>query len=113
MEKRIFERINPGANLPDIRKLPTDKLSSWLESQGERSFRARQIEEWLWKKSAKSFADMTTLPLKIRSLLHENYAIYLIATASDKKSNDGTTKAAQRISAGNLVEEVLIPATNR
>lgn len=113
MEKRIFERINPGANLPDIRKLPTDKLSSWLESQGERSFRARQIEEWLWKKSAKSFAEMTNLSLKIRTLLDDHYAIYPIETASAQKSSDGTIKSAFRLSDGNLVEGVLIPAPNR
>jgi len=113
MEKRIFERINPGANLPDIRKLPADKLKAWLAENGEKGFRAKQIEEWLWKKSVKSFAEMTNLSLKTRTLLEEHYAIYPIETAKAQKSSDGTIKSAFRLSDGHLVEGVLIPAPSR
>lgn len=113
MEKRIFERVNGGANLPDIRKLPVDRLKAWLADHGEKSFRAVQIDEWLWKKSARSFSEMTNLSLKMRTLLEENYGIYAIETASTQKSSDGTIKSAFRLSDGNLVEGVLIPAANR
>ncbi len=97
----------------DIRKLPADQLKTWLSDNGEKGFRAAQIEEWLWKKSARTFAEMTNLSLKTRTLLEENYGIYAIETASTQKSNDGTVKSAFRLSDGNVVEGVLIPASGR
>lgn len=97
----------------DIRKLQTDQLKSWLSENGEQGFRARQIEEWLWKKSARNFSEMSNLSLKTRSLLEENYGIYAVETANFQKSNDGTIKSAFKLSDGNLVEGVLIPASNR
>ncbi|ODS82877.1 MAG: 23S rRNA (adenine(2503)-C(2))-methyltransferase [Cytophagaceae bacterium SCN 52-12] len=97
----------------DIRKLPADQLKAWLSDNGEQGFRARQIEEWLWKKSARSFAEMTNLSLKTRNLLEESYGIYAIETASTQKSSDGTVKSAFRLSDSNVVEGVLIPATGR
>lgn len=97
----------------DIRKLRTDQLKTWLSDNGEKGFRATQIEEWLWKKSARSFAEMTNLSLKTRTLLEDHYAIYAIDTANTQKSSDGTIKSAFRLADGNLVEGVLIPASDR
>lgn len=97
----------------DIRKLPASQLKAWLSDNGEKGFRATQIEEWLWKKSARSFAEMTNLSLKTRDLLEENYGIYAIETANTQKSSDGTVKSAFRLSDGNVVEGVLIPAQGR
>ncbi|MDX5319554.1 MAG: 23S rRNA (adenine(2503)-C(2))-methyltransferase RlmN, partial [Bacteroidota bacterium] len=45
----------------DIRSLSLDKLTEQLLGFGEKSFRAKQIYEWLWKKSAHSFEEMTNL----------------------------------------------------
>lgn len=97
----------------DIRKLPTDQLKTWLTENGEQGFRAKQIEEWLWKKSARSFSEMSNLSLKTRDLLDEHFGIYAVDTASMQKSNDGTIKSAFRLADQNLVEGVLIPASAR
>ncbi|GAA4435992.1 23S rRNA (adenine(2503)-C(2))-methyltransferase RlmN [Ravibacter arvi] len=97
----------------DIRKLQAEQLKTWLTDNGEQGFRAKQVEEWLWKKSARSFSEMTNLSVKTRNLLEEHYAIYAVETASTQKSNDGTVKSAFRLADGNLVEGVLIPASNR
>jgi 23S rRNA (adenine2503-C2)-methyltransferase len=97
----------------DIRKFSTEQLKSWLSENGEQGFRAKQIEEWLWKKSARSFSEMSNLSLKTRTLLEESFGIYGVETANTQKSNDGTIKSAFRLADGNLVEGVLIPASNR
>ncbi|TAF29475.1 MAG: 23S rRNA (adenine(2503)-C(2))-methyltransferase RlmN [Runella slithyformis] len=97
----------------DIRKLTTQQLKDWLAQHGEQGFRAKQIVEWLWKKSATSFDEMSNLSLKTRELLQNHFEIKAIATATSQKSNDGTIKSAFRLHDAHLIEGVLIPATDR
>ena len=40
----------------DIRTLSPEALESWFTEQGQQRFRAKQVYEWLWKKSAHAFA---------------------------------------------------------
>ncbi|TAF97364.1 MAG: 23S rRNA (adenine(2503)-C(2))-methyltransferase RlmN [Cytophagia bacterium] len=97
----------------DIRKLTTQQLKDWLAQHGEQGFRAKQIVEWLWKKSATSFDEMSNLSLKTRELLYNHFEIKAITTATSQKSNDGTIKSAFRLHDAHLIEGVLIPATDR
>ncbi|PWJ59365.1 23S rRNA (adenine2503-C2)-methyltransferase [Dyadobacter jejuensis] len=97
----------------DIRKLTLDQLKSWMVENGEKAFRAKQIYEWLWKKSALSFDEMTNLSLATRALLQNHFVINGISTAKSQQSNDGTIKSAFRLHDSHLVEGVLIPATDR
>ncbi len=97
----------------DIRKLTAEQLKSWLSEHGEKGFRAKQIQEWLWKKSATTFEEMTSLSLATRELLKESFSINSLEIATHQKSSDGTVKSAFRLADGNLVEGVLIPASDR
>ncbi|MCU0338872.1 MAG: 23S rRNA (adenine(2503)-C(2))-methyltransferase RlmN [Spirosomaceae bacterium] len=97
----------------DIRKINAPALKDWLTQHGEQGFRAKQVSEWLWKKSATSFEDMSNLSLKTRQLLDEHFAINAIQTAKSQHSNDGTIKSAFRLHDGHLIEGVLIPADDR
>ena len=94
----------------DIRKTTPTQLKDWLMQQGEQSFRAKQIHEWLWKKSATSFGQMTNLSLPIRELLNAHYEIRPLTVSEEQRSNDGTIKSSFRLFDGNLVEGVLIPS---
>ena len=53
-------------NKKDIRLLDLDEISQYLVSIGEKAFRAKQIYEWIWAKSAKDFDAMTNLSLELR-----------------------------------------------
>jgi 23S rRNA (adenine2503-C2)-methyltransferase len=97
----------------DIRKFSPEQLKTWLTAQGEQGFRAKQIHEWLWKKSARSFGEMTNLSLSTREKLGEHFSIYSLTTDKQQKSNDGTVKSAFRLHDAHLVEGVLIPAADR
>ena len=97
----------------DIRKLSLDQLKTWIAEHKEPGFRAKQIHEWLWKKSARSFAEMTSISLPLRELLDTHFAIYALTTDKQQHSNDGTVKSAFRLHDAHLVEGVLIPATDR
>jgi len=97
----------------DIRKMSVDQLKGWMTENGEKAFRAKQIYEWIWKKSANSFAEMTNLSLATRQLIDNHFVIHSMDVAKQQQSNDGTIKSAFRLFDGNLVEGVLIPAADR
>ncbi len=49
--------------LIDIRSLSVDELIAYFAKEGEKPYRAKQVYEWLWKKQAVSFEEMTNLSL--------------------------------------------------
>lgn len=97
----------------DIRSFDKDGLTTWFKDQGEKAFRAKQVYEWLWKKSANDFDDMTNLSKPLRELLKSNFEIKAVELADKQVSNDGTIKNAFKLNDGNVVEGVLIPADSR
>jgi 23S rRNA (adenine2503-C2)-methyltransferase len=99
--------------MKDIRALTLEGLQEFFVSQGEQKFRAKQVYEWLWKKSATSFEDMTNLSKPLREMLSSNFVINAVKVDDKQKSGDGTIKNAFRLSDGNIVEGVLIPTTSR
>ncbi len=99
----------------DIRLLSFTELEEVFKGLGEPKFRTRQVYEWLWKKSAHSFAEMTSLSKTLRQNLDEQFAINAIALDKVQHSLDGTIKSRFRLHDGHLIESVLIPvpAENR
>src|SRR6187549_704488 len=97
----------------DIRKLTLDQLKTFFTEQGDKPFRAVQVHEWLWKKSAKDFDQMTNLALPTRELLKKHFTINHIHVDNMQRSTDGTIKNAVKLHDGLIVESVLIPAEKR
>lgn len=97
----------------DIRKLDLAALKAFLAERGEQAFRAKQIHEWLWKKSATDFDQMTNLSLPLRNLLKDSFVINAITVDKKQVSRDHTIKSAFRLHDGHLIEGVLIPADDR
>lgn len=97
----------------NIRHLPEGELKNFFVSQGDKPFRARQVEEWLWKKSARTFAEMTNLSKETRQLLEDNFNINPVVVEKYQVSNDRTIKNAFRLHDGPVVEGVLIPTDSR
>ena len=80
---------------------------------GEKKFRADQLWEWLWLKSARSFDQMTNLSLDFRAKLASEFSFPVMTIANTQRSSDGTIKYAFRLDDGFLVEGVLIPTKER
>ena len=97
----------------DLRNTSLEELTTFLTSHGEKAFRAKQIHEWLWKKSATSIDEMTNLSLATRNLLNEHFEILPVSVGDRQQSKDGTVKYGFRLHDGYVVEGVLIPTTNR
>lgn len=97
----------------DIRKLGLDQLKAFFIEHGEKPFRAQQVYEWLWKKSAKDFDQMTNVSLEIREMLKTHFSINHIRVDKMQRSSDGTIKNAVTLHDGLVVESVLIPTEKR
>ena len=97
----------------DIRSLTLDELTSFFQKNDLPSYKAKQVYEWLWKKSCLSFDDMTNISLETRKLLKNKFVINHINIDRFQKSNDGTIKNAIALFDDLFVESVLIPTKNR
>ncbi len=76
-------------------------------------FRAKQIWEWLWKKNATSFEEMTSLSKDFRTLLIEKAIIIKLELVKMQESKDGTIKFLLSLHDNETIETVLIPSTDR
>lgn len=97
----------------DIRKLKLDELKDFFVQHGEKPFRAQQVYEWLWNKSAKDFEQMTNLSVSLRDMLKTHFVINHIKVDKMQRSADGTIKNAVTLFDGMVVESVLIPTEKR
>ena len=97
----------------DIRKLSLEELKEFFIQHGDKAFRAQQVYEWLWRKSAKDFDQMTNLSLSTRELLKSHFVIHFIQVDNMQRSADGTIKNAVKLHDGLVVESVLIPTEKR
>lgn len=98
---------------PDIRTLSDDQLKQWFLDNNELAFRSRQVSEWLWQKSVRSFEAMSNLSKQLREKLNENFSIRGVEIDTLQVSNDRTIKNAFKLYDGNIVEGVLIPTETR
>ena len=97
----------------DIRALSLPEITEFLKQKGEATFRAKQIYEWLWQKTAHTFDDMSNLSKPLRDWLKETFVINAVTISDQQVSSDRTIKCAMKLHDGNVVESVLIPTKTR
>jgi 23S rRNA (adenine2503-C2)-methyltransferase len=97
----------------DIRLIEKNDLTEFFKSIGESKFRVQQVWEWLWKKGAHSFDEMTNLSKGLRQKLDEHFEIRPIKEDLVQRSNDGTIKSRFKLHDGYMIESVLIPVPER
>ena len=97
----------------NIRELGLVQLKEYFESIGDKKFRAIQAYEWLWKKNARHFDEMSNLSLELRKKLAEEFELPAITVDAVQYSHDGTVKSRFKTYDGHLMEGVLIPTEKR
>ena len=97
----------------NIRALSLDELKNFFKQHDYPIFRAKQVYEWLWKKSVSNFEEMRNVSKDIVCLLKEHFVIQHVHITESQKSNDRTIKTAFGLYDNNNVEGVLIPTKNR
>jgi len=97
----------------DIRTLDLEEVKALVQELGEKPYRAKQLWEWLWKKKARTWDDMSDLPKAFRERLAERALFRPLVLAEEQRSEDGTVKCAFKTWDGHVVEGVLIPTEKR
>ncbi len=97
----------------NIRHLDLAELASFFASIGEKKFRTKQVYEWIWKKNAQSFDDMSDVSKELRQLLSEKFSFPALRVDATQHSNDGTIKSRFTTYDGYKIEGVLIPTEKR
>ena len=92
----------------DIRQLSLANLTDEIVKLGEKPFRAQQIHEWLWKKRAINFDQMTNLSKSLRKLVKDNFIINALVLSEAQISKDRTIKNAFLLADDAVIELYLI-----
>ncbi|MGN0401550.1 MAG: 23S rRNA (adenine(2503)-C(2))-methyltransferase RlmN [Acetatifactor sp.] len=91
----------------DIKSMPLPLLTEELASAGEKSFRARQMYQWMHVKLADSFEEMTDISRSLREKCEREYAYTRLKVVEVRESKiDGTKKFLFGLADGKLVESV-------
>lgn len=99
--------------LQEVRELSEDSWRNQLKLWGQPEYRAKQILEWAWKKQAKSFEEMTNLPVQLRERLSEQFYLSKLQLEDQQRSSDGAIKYSIKLPDNQLIEGVLIPHLDR
>ncbi len=82
-------------------------------ADGLQRWRARPILQWIHRKGALSFEEMTDLSKESRGEFTERYPIFSTKVTQRVKSPDGTRKLLLDLGKGEVIESVLIPEGDR
>lgn len=91
-----------------IYTMQLNELKDWLKENGDKSFRAEQIFDWLYTKRITSFEEMSNLSKGLREKLEENFTITTLKTLVQQQSSDGTIKFLFELHDGYSIETVLM-----
>ena len=90
-----------------------DALAAWCDGLGEKRFRAVQLFRWIHQQGQADFAQMSNLAKSLRDKLRARAVVRPLAVLSEQASADGTVKWLFDVGAGDAVEAVFIPESDR
>lgn len=97
----------------DLRSLSHEELVALMAELGMPAFRAKQVEEWVWKKHVSSFDEMTNLSKALRTELAERCTLGGVTETARQVSTDGSRKYLLQFADGVQAECVGMPTRNR
>lgn len=97
----------------NLRQVTEAELQEQLKEWREPAFRARQIQDWLWKKFTGDISQMTNLSGSLREKLAAQYYIPKVKIHHSQYSSDGTIKNRLLLHDNHFTESVLIPTEKR
>lgn len=104
---------NPMADKVELIGLSKEELSSFIADLGEKTFRAKQLWQWLYYHGATDFAQMTSLSKDFRAKLEERCSITRPKIITEQISADKTHKWLFEFPDGQRIETVYIPEEDR
>lgn len=92
-----------------IKNFTADELEAWVQTLGERPFRARQLFRHLYARNISSWSECTDLSRSFRDQLEFGCSLDALSVVQVDKASDGTAKYLFRLHDGNFIESVVIP----
>lgn len=99
--------------LPSILGFTKEALEEFFVKHGHKTFRAKQVMQWIHQRFVNSFTEMTDLSKDLRVFVTEKFSFPCVEIIKDQKSTDGTRKWLLKTSTGSAVEVVYIPEETR
>jgi 23S rRNA (adenine2503-C2)-methyltransferase len=93
---------------PFVYDLTWEDWQAWMRDNGEASYRAGQVFDWLYAKRAESFAEMSNLSKALRQKLEDAFRFVTLTEAADFRSSDGTVKFLFELADKNAIETVIM-----
>ncbi|MCR4832707.1 MAG: 23S rRNA (adenine(2503)-C(2))-methyltransferase RlmN [Butyrivibrio sp.] len=101
--------IKTSEGLVDIKSLNLQELTEEIKSLGEPAFRAKQLYEWMHKKLARNYDEMTNIPKSLKEKCKEHFFYACVSQERVQVSQiDGTQKFLFGLHDGNFIESVLM-----
>ncbi|MCL2631477.1 MAG: 23S rRNA (adenine(2503)-C(2))-methyltransferase RlmN [Coriobacteriia bacterium] len=114
--RNATKREQPSIAIPasaGIKRYGITALQALMVSLGQPTYRADQLIEWLYGRSAESYDQMTNLPASLRDQLEQQQPIARPEVIDRQISSDGTRKYLLRYADGARIEAVGIPDRSR
>ncbi len=100
----------------NLKQLPEEEITMFIERLGQKPYRARQIINWIYKKLATSFDEMTDLSKNLQGELKKiafisnlNLLQRQVSKIGTSQFRDSAQKFLFRLDDGETIESVLIP----
>jgi 23S rRNA (adenine2503-C2)-methyltransferase len=91
-----------------LTELTAQQLNKAVEEAGEPDYRARQLRSWVYHRLARSFDEMTDLPLHFRQKLAGEIRLHTLVPIESVTGKDGTVKVLFELGDGNTIESALM-----
>lgn len=93
----------------DLLSMELFEIEEFLSSIGEKSFRGKQIFQWLHQKQVENFSQMTNISSQLKDQLENNFCLNSLNIEKKLESTlDDTVKYLYGLNGGDVVETVLM-----
>jgi 23S rRNA (adenine2503-C2)-methyltransferase len=96
--------------LPDIKSFSREEIEDQFKELGEPTYRVAQLLNWLYERRITNWDAMTNLPKTLREKLREKFSLHTLELVRKQGSHDTTQKFLWKLTDGQFIESVLIPA---
>lgn len=110
---QLAQNVNKMTDKIELTNLSKEELTDEIVKIGEKSFRAKQIWQWIYFRGVTDFNEMSNLSQALRKKLQENYTITRPKIVAEQISIDKTHKWLLEFKDGERVEMVYIPEKDR
>jgi 23S rRNA (adenine2503-C2)-methyltransferase len=114
-ERESIESITTAdlRDTSDLRGMTLEDVEQVVADAGERPFRARQIQHWVYSRGAESIDEMRDLPAALREHLKHHFRIGTAQNSHVSRSADRTRKLLIRLGDREEIESVIISTEKR